>query len=175
LALGLTLVALIQVLCLFALVDQYKSLLQIREALRLVDTPNEIPLFDLQGTLPSSAGLPATIDSEPFAVILLLSTKCTTCKAVARGMGGQVPVHSWALVEGGSERECLEFKEEVGLPDKQVLIDVGGRIAQKLGTRIFPSAIVFSNGVARSARTVPSYRQFRQLLDKREESYSEAS
>lgn len=41
----LGLVMLIQLLCLFALVDQYKSLLQLRDALRIVDTPNELPLL----------------------------------------------------------------------------------------------------------------------------------
>ena len=169
---GLTFVAVIQVICLFALVDQYKSLLQIRESMRLVDTPNDLPLFDLEGTLPSSVGLPAAVDSEPFAVVLLLSTRCTTCKAVARGMGGQVPAHSWAVIEGRSESECQEFRDEVSLADQPVLIDVGGRIAERLRTRIFPTAIVFSNGVARSARTIPSYRQFRQVLERREQSYA---
>lgn len=171
---SLTVVALVQVLCLFALVDQYKSLLQIRDALRLVDTPNELPVLSLDGILPSSVGLPAALDAEPFAVVLLLSTKCTTCKAVARGMGGRVPAHSWVVIEGRSEDECREFQQEVSLTDRQVLIDVGGRIADGLRTRTFPTAIVFSSGVARSARIIPSYRQFRQLIDKPEESYSDA-
>jgi hypothetical protein len=173
-AVGLILVALIQVLCLFALVDQYKSLLQIRDALRLVDTPQELPLIGVDGILPSSIGLPAVVDAEPFAVVLLLSTKCTTCKAVARGMNGQVPARSWAVIEGRSDDECREFQREVGLAGQEVLIDVGGQIADRLRTRTFPSAVVFSNGAARSVRTVPSYRQFRQMLDRREESYSEA-
>lgn len=174
LGLGLVLVAVIQVICVFALVDQYKSLLQLRDALRLVDTPNELPVLGLDGTLPSSVGLPAVIDGEPFAVVLLLSTKCTTCKAVARGMDGQVPAKTWAVIEGRSESECRGFQEAAGLPNERVLIDPGGRIADGLKTRIFPTAMVFSMGVALRAQSVPSSRQLRQLVDRPEEFHSKA-
>ena len=140
---GLLLVALIQVLCLFALVDQYRSLLQIRDALRLVDVPSDLRVFDLDGVAPSSVGLPNALDTEPFALVLLLSTRCATCKAVARGMSGQVPNHTWPVIEGRSFDECQEFREEVGLVGQQVSIDVGGKISDRLKTRIFPAAIVF--------------------------------
>lgn len=175
LGLGLTLLALIQVVCVFALVDQYKSLLQLRDALRLVDTPNELPVLGLDGTLPSSVGLPAVIDGEPFALVLLLSTKCTACKAIARGIGGQVPHKTWPVIEGRSESECREFQEAAELPAERVLLDPGGRIADGLKTRIFPTAIIFSKGVAVLARSIPSYRQFRQLVESREDSYPVAS
>jgi len=166
-AVALTLVVLIQVVCLFALVDQYKGLLQIREASRLVDTSYDIPLFDIDSMLPSAIGLPAAIDHEQFAVVLLLSTKCTACRAVALGMEKRLPDHTWVVLEGRSEDECREFQEQVGLAAEPVFVDAGGRIAERLRAHVFPSAIIFAQGHASSAHSVPSYRQFRQLLDKR--------
>ena len=172
-ALGLLLVALIQMLCLFALVDQYKSLLQIRDALRLVDTSYDLPLFAVDGTLPSAIGLPSPIDREPFAVVLLLSTKCSSCRSVALAMDGRLPDDSWIVLEGRSEDECREFQEQVRLSTEPVFVDAGGRIAERLRIHHFPSAIVFANGQAQSAHSVPSYRQFRQLLERRKEAFPE--
>lgn len=167
---ALIVVSLIQCLCLFALVDQYKSLLQIRDALRLVDTPNELPLLGLDEVRPSALGLPAAIDTEPFAVVLLLSTKCTTCRAVAKGMGGHVPSTCWVVVEGRGEPEIRSFREETGLLSGAIFADPGGRIAEKLRAHVFPSAVVFVRGVAQTARSIPSYRQLTQLLSRSDQS-----
>lgn len=122
---AILLISIVQLLCLFALVDQYKSILQLRDALRLVDTPQELSLVDLEGVWPSAVGLPVPLDSERFAVVLLLSTKCTTCTAVARGLGGRVQAPLWAVIAAGSERQGEQFQEEVGLTGERVLVDVG--------------------------------------------------
>lgn len=80
-------------------------------------------------------------------------------------MDGRVPGNTWAIIEGRSADECLQFKAEVGLSDTRVMVDPGGRIADKLKTHMFPSAIVFVDGKPRSAKSIPSYRQFRQICE----------
>ena len=162
----LVVVAVLQVICLLALVDQYKSLLQVRNALLLVDTPQELPLLGLDGVRPSAVGLPARLDSEEFAIVVLLSNKCGTCTAVARGFG-RFPAPGWAVVAAASEDQCRVFQEEVGLHGDRVLLDVGGRIADRLKVHSFPTAIVFSNGAAVNSRAIPSNRQLRRLLEDR--------
>lgn len=162
--LGILFIALVQGICMFALVDQYRSMLQIRDALRLIDTPQELPLLELEGLSPSAFGLPSRIDSEALAVVVLLSTKCTTCTAVARGFG-EFPAPGWAVIAANSTDQIEGFEESVGLSGSRVIRDVGGRVADRMKIRTFPTAIVFAAGAAVNLRTIPSHRQLRRLLE----------
>jgi hypothetical protein len=162
--LGLIVLGLTQLICLLALVDQYKGLLQIRNDLRLSDIPHDLSLIDGKGVRASAAGLPAAVDAEELAVVVIFSTKCTACVTVARGLKGGIPPPGWALIAAGSEEQCQDFQRQVGLTGDRILMDVGGRIADNLNVRTFPSAVVFSNGEPVRAETIPSYRQLRRVL-----------
>ena len=165
LTMGLIAVALLQVLCLLALVDQYKGLLQIRTSLKLVDTPYDLGLAVDEAPRPSAVGLPADFDTEDIVIVIVFSTKCASCVTVAQGMRGRVPGPAWALIAAGSEEQCREFQRSAALPSDRVLIDVGGLIASGLNVRTFPSAVVFSKGELKTAMTIPSHRQLRNLIE----------
>lgn len=162
---GLIAVILLQVICILALVDQYKGLLQIRTALRLVDTPYDLGLADDEALRPSAVGLPAAFDVDEVVVVAIFSTKCASCFTVAQGLRGRLPAPSWALIAAGSEDQGREFQTSVGLPSDRVLMDVDGRIASSLNIRTFPSAVVFSKGSLKTATTIPSYRKLRRLIE----------
>jgi hypothetical protein len=161
---GLIVVGLVQLVCLLALIDQYKGLLQIRTALSLVDTPYDLGLVDGEVSRASAAGLPTVFDAEDLVVIAIFSTKCASCITVAQDWRGRVSEPTWALIAAGSEDQAREFQSKVGLPSDRVLVDVDGRIASNLKIRTFPSAVVFSKGELKTATTIPSYRQLRALI-----------
>ena len=161
-ALVLTVMGLLQIICLLALVDQYKGLLQIRDRLELKDTALDLPVSDLQ-VRAAGTGLPPSFTSDDVAVGLLFSTKCLSCASVAEGLKGRVPGGAWAII-AGSEPQCEEFRAKAGLTGDRVLLDIGGRITDKLRVRTFPSALLFSNGRLAAAKSVPSYRELRHVL-----------
>jgi hypothetical protein len=162
---GLIAVGLVQLICLLALVDQYKGLLQIRRDLSLVDTPYDLGLVDDEAPRASATGLPKAFDAEELVVIAVFSTKCASCVTVAQDWRGRISEPTWALIAAGSEDQAREFQRTVGLPSDRVLIDVDGRIASNLKVRTFPSAVVFSKGELKTATTIPSYRQLRALIE----------
>jgi hypothetical protein len=168
------LIAVVQVICLLALVDQYHGLLQIREALGLVDTPQQLAIDGAEYLTPSSVGLPSHLDNEELAVVVLLSTKCGTCRSIGRGFQGHVSSPAWAVIAGESRERCKEWLIEVGLSGARLVEDIGGTVAESLKLTTFPSAIVFANGSIQSARTLPSFRQLKRLLDVGAEEYSTA-
>src|ERR1700726_4995548 len=93
----------IQAICVLALVDQYKGLLQIRRALLLADTPYDLDIGGGAAQLPSAAGLPARLDKDDLSIVVVFSTKCATCITVAHEMAGRLPTQAWAVITGGSE------------------------------------------------------------------------
>lgn len=154
----------LQIICLLALVDQYKGLLQIRAALKLVDAPYDLELAGAEAPRPSAVGLPAAFDAEAVVIVIIFSTKCASCITVAQGMRGHTTGPEWVLIAAASEDQCREFQRNVGLPSDRVLVDVGGRIASGLNVRTFPSAVVFAKGELKTATTIPSHRQLRNLI-----------
>lgn len=162
-AVGLGIVLLVQAICVLALIDQYKGILQIRHRLDLKDTAIDLDIAET-GVLASETGLPSPFSTEEGVVAVLFSTKCASCFSVAEGFKGRVPAGAFAII-AGSEVQCREFQDRVGLTGDRVLMDVDGRIADKLRVRTFPSALLFSRGELTAAKSVPSYRELRHVID----------
>jgi hypothetical protein len=160
---GLGIVLLVQIICVLALIDQYKGILQIRNQLRLRDDAVDLEIAEM-GVDASEAGLPPPFSSEEGVVGVLFSTRCASCFSVAEGFKGRVPAGAWAII-AGSEPQCKEFQERVGLTGDRVLADVDGRIADKLRVRTFPSALLFARGELTAAKSVPSYRELRHVIN----------
>jgi hypothetical protein len=174
LALCVILITVVQVICLLALVDQYHGLLQIREALGLVDTPQELAIDGAEQLKPSTVGLPSQLDNEEVAVVVLLSTKCGTCRSIGRGFQGRVSSPAWAVIAAESRERGEEWLADVGLSGERLVMDVGGTVAERLKLKTFPSAVIFTRGSVESARTLPSYRQLSRLLGAGVDEYSKA-
>lgn len=141
-------------------VELYRQVTQIRAYLKLVDEPTPVQLGNAGGVLASTAGLPAAVDSAPSAIVLVLSTKCATCRTLANTVRGAIPRWLWLLVEPatGADEEGRRFVAEFQLDGERTVVDAGGEIAERLGMDVSPLALFFENGRLHRAETVPSAR-----------------
>lgn len=165
LAVVLVVIAVIQVVCVLALIDQYRGLLQIRANLGLIDVTKAIDLPAVGARVaPSSVGLPRELDHEALTVVAFLSTKCSTCRTIAEELQGHVRKPLWVIVEGPSAEACSDFLAAVGLSGSRIGQDVQGEIAQRLDLRVAPAALIFLDGQLARALSLPSARQLKRIL-----------
>src|SRR5215472_559454 len=166
LGVAVAVVAIIQVVCVLALVDQYRGLIQIREGMGLIDTPQPIELAAMaESPSPSAIGLPGHLDAAERVVVAFLSTKCMTCRTIGRGLHGRVPRDLWVVVEGPTEEECARWLDDVGLARERVMVEnMNDGVASRLDLSVFPSTLVFDQGSLTAAETLPSSRQLSRLL-----------
>jgi hypothetical protein len=146
-------------------IELYRQVTQIRAYLRLVDEPTPVDLGHANGMPAGAAGLPAAVDDATSAVVLVLSTKCATCRALANSVRGAVPRWLWLMVEpaSGTEQEGREFVEEFQLAGERTMVDTDGEIAERIGMDVTPLALFFEGGRLRRAETVPSTRHLHSL------------
>lgn len=160
----LVLVSVIQLVCVLALIDQYKGLLQIRRTIGLIDEPRtlELPVsvdaLTLEGT-----GLPNVLLNAPVALVLFLSTKCTTCRSIAMDLRGRVPAPLWLVVEG-PEPAREQWLREVGLSKEQLIDGGASELSKRLNLHVYPAGVVVEHGRVTKAQTLPSFRQLELLL-----------
>ena len=159
---GVGVVLILQILCLLALVDQYKGILQIRDRLELRDVPLELAT-SAAGISAADAGLPAAFSDEASAIGILLSTKCQSCVTVAADMQGRVPGTAWAVIVG-AETQCQEFQDRARLAGDRVLWDVNGQISDRLQVRTFPALVLFKSGVLADAKSISSHRGLEEVI-----------
>jgi hypothetical protein len=155
-------IGVVQAICLLALVDQYKGILQIRDRLELRDAAIDLDVAD-STVQAADIGLPAVFSSRAGIVGLVFSTRCGSCFTVAEGLKGRVPDGAWAIIVG-SQDQVSEFCDRVGLAGDRVLLDIDGQITERLKIRTFPSALLFASGKVTAAKSVPSYRELRNVL-----------
>ena len=65
-----------------ALVEMFRDVRQMRDALGILDRPLNVDLGHVGGTRPSSHGLPRELDVQQSAIVLFLSERCETCRGV---------------------------------------------------------------------------------------------
>lgn len=164
-ALVLVLTGLVLV-CLFALMDQHRTLSELRDHLGAGDNPR--PLTHPVGPIVASEiGLPAELDGADHAVVLFLSTTCATCATVARSLRGVVPEDLHVVVRTPSPGAGAAWCEEVGLRPALVTLATDDRIADAFGLRVTPAGFVLTHDRIATAQTVPTPRQLEALLDQR--------
>lgn len=155
--------ALLLLVCLLALVDQYRTLEVIRQHLGVNDAPR--PIDHPRGrVVPSATGLPAELDGLPHLVLLFLSTSCTTCKTVANALRGKDVPALHVVLKTHSEAAGAEWAREAGLRLDRITFDTAGTVADALQVDITPAAHVIRDEAIVIAQTVPSYRQLEPLL-----------
>jgi hypothetical protein len=156
------------VVLLGALVELYKQVQQIRAQLDMdgaaASTP--IDLKERQGVPPSSVGLPRALDDAGGAIVLFLSDRCITCRAIANVMQASVPQGVWVVAEpvSGIDEDAEEFVREFGLGGDRTLVDRQSAIAEQLDLDVTPAAIYIENGRLERAETVPSSQRYTSIL-----------
>ena len=161
------LLALLVALLFAALVEMFRDLRQIRDALGILDRPLVVDIGAVAGTRPSAYGLPSVIDSMSSAIVLFLSDRCATCHAIAAGLPRPLADELWVVLYPRDEAAAGEFLDRYGLRDDaggQVLIDLESRIGTAIGLDATPVAFRVENGLLSSASTVPSSRYLSSIL-----------
>jgi hypothetical protein len=150
------------------LVELFRDVRQMRDALGILDRPLTIDIGSAAGAPPSSYGLSRQLDDEPFALLLFLSDRCATCRVLAASLGGTLPAGLWIVVEAAASQAAAEFIEmyrmSPGLGDERVFVDPAGAIAGRLGLNMTPVAYRIENGAFKSAGTVPSMRYLASII-----------
>jgi hypothetical protein len=165
-----------------ALLELYRDVRQIRDALGILDRPLNIDIGAAANAAPSSVGLPSALDTAASALVLFLSDTCATCRVLAAALNGTVPAGLYIVMEGRDERTARQFLDSYRLSahtaDGVVRIDASREIVGRLGLDITPSAFRVENGKLASATTVPSARYLFSIippplkLDKRSQNWS---
>ena len=97
-----------------ALVELFNQVQQIRTQLGMVDRATPLDLGAKRDALASTVGLPAVLDDTGDAMVLFLSNRCTTCRAIAHELDGTVPPGVWIVAEPvtGDDQEAEAFLRE---------------------------------------------------------------
>lgn len=151
-----------------ALVEMYRDLHQIRDAVGILDRPLSVELGSLSGTRPSDYGLPAALDSAASAIVLFLSDRCGTCHSLASGLARPLPPGLWVVIEGRTAESADAFLDRyaltAGTSDGQVIVDRDGAIAERIGLQSTPIGFRVERGAFTEATSVPSSRYLSSIL-----------
>lgn len=146
-----------------AVVELFRDLDQVRQLSGYVDTPGELDLPSALGRGLPELGFPvgwADLDG----LVAVLSPTCAMCYALGEHLARNPAPAARVLFTNGSQRDHHRFCADTGLAPDGVLFDDGGRIADALGLRLSPAALVVEAGVVARAASVPSPRALRSLL-----------
>jgi hypothetical protein len=150
------------------LVELFRDVRQIRDALGILDRPLPVDIGSMAGTPPSRYGLPGQLDDEPFALLLFLTDRCATCRVLASWLGGTLPAGLWIVLEAASRQAAEEFLETYamtpGLREERVFVDPAGAVAGRIGLKMTPVGYRIVNGVFQEATTVPSIRYLASII-----------
>jgi hypothetical protein len=161
------LLALLVFLLLSAVLELFRDVQQLRDALGILDRPLDVALGDIAGSSPSAFGLPIALDEEPFAIVLFLHESCGTCRALATALDGRVPEGLWIVMEARTPESAKEFLTRFGVPwegSPRVIIDSERQVADRLGLNIASVGLRIQNGTIVNASTIPSTRYLGSLL-----------
>jgi hypothetical protein len=151
-----------------ALLELYRDVRQMRDALGILDRPLVIDSSRVVGKRPSEVGLPSELDSAASALVLFLSERCTTCRAIAAGLARPLAEGLWIVVEGRSASAAEGFLDTYALrdiaPEGRVIVDVEDRIVARLGLNLSPAGFRVEHGRFAEATTVPSSRYLQSIL-----------
>jgi len=157
--------SLIVLICVLALMDQYRTLELIRTHLGITDAPRPLDVRR-DGAMPSAAGLSGHFDDTDHLVLLFLTTSCSTCKAVASPLHGRRESSLVVVLAAKTRDSAFAWVKDVGLDPSTVVVDLHEKVAAFYGIEASPSAIVLSYGKVVLAQTVPSFRQLSPLLSR---------
>ena len=150
-----------------ALLELYKDVHQLRDAVGILDRPLNVDIGKVAGTDPSQYGLPEPLDGAASALVLFLSEKCATCRTLAGSFDRSLPFGLWVILESRSEGSAEAFLEHYNLNSmSRISVDVAGEIAGRLGLDTTPVGFRIENGRLSSATTVPSIRYLKSILPK---------
>jgi hypothetical protein len=151
-----------------ALVEMFRDIRQMRDALGILDRPLPVDIGSVAGTRPGSYGLPRALDSAGSAIVLFLSDRCATCHSLAAGLARPLPAGLWLVLAAKDPAAAGSFLDRFGLDggaaQERITVDVEEEIARRIGLHTTPVGFRVENGVLTSATTIPSSRYLAAIL-----------
>lgn len=145
-----------------ALVEVFSQLRDLREVTELDDRASPLTLAEDAERDASALGLPEGLVEAPRAAVILLSSSCAVCGAIAKEIGSSVVPTVWYATADDDPRSrvtaALVHQEDRLLPD------MGERLRMEMGIDIVPSMLLFEAGTLRHAYAVGSVRQARAVI-----------
>ena len=164
---AVSVLALLVALLFAALVEMFRDIRQMRDAVGILDRPLPVELGAVAGTAPSTYGLPSALDHAASAVVLFLSERCGTCHMLASALPRALPLELWVVVEGRTAESTSAFLERYALSasgEGQVIADPEGEIARRIGLQTTPLGFRVERGVFTYATSVPSSRYLNSIM-----------
>lgn len=115
------------------------------------------------GQRPSTFGFPEGMD-DGSGIILILSTKCSTCVQLAQSLAGVVPRNLYLVVGAPTEALSREWVESHRLESDRTFLDAEYIISESLGANVTPIACSLVDGFITSAVSVPSMESLTHML-----------
>ncbi len=154
-----------------AVLELYRDVRQLRDAIGILDRPLDVVLGPVKGTRPSRHGLFPALDDTGSAVVLFLSDRCATCRTLAAGLTETGSSGLWVVLEARTMQSAEGFLETHGAhglddlrTEGRFQLDVAGAIARSMGLRTTPVVIRVQDGRFTSATTAPSRRYLASIL-----------
>lgn len=144
------------------LVEMIKQVAQLRQRVDLDDEPE--PLL-LGAAVARPFPRPELLDgTNTEAVIVFLSTHCASCEEVAAAIpkatgDAAVAVRVVPIVEGHAQAEVDDFVAAAKLPRQDVVFDSNRALAQELGLRVRPAALIVRDGLVAEGAAIRNSRQ----------------
>jgi thiol-disulfide isomerase/thioredoxin len=151
------------------LVEMVKQVAQIRQRVDLDDEPEPISLQARASHRFARRDLLS--DEVRYSVVLLLSSECAACRAVAAAVSAVASNPNpdapevVAVVEGHAE-DVDVFLADTGLQRQFAVLDRDHEIGLDTGVRLRPAAVVVRDGVMVEAAAVRTGRQLVHLVER---------
>jgi hypothetical protein len=153
------------------LLEAVRQISQIRRELDFDDKPVPVSVGALAGK-PIPDPVRAAWSENGTAgdgVVLLLSSDCSTCRAVASGLRDLVAqfdrLRIVTILQARNHDEVTDMLADAGLARDEVTVDLEGEYGAAVGIATRPAAVVIRQGIISEGAVVRNARQLQQLLD----------
>ena len=170
-SIALLLAGLLGLLCFVlsaAVIELFRDLRQVRDAMGILDRALPIEIGDHKGAEIAELGLPIFLSECASSVVLFLSDRCSTCRILGQSFHGECPQGMAVVVVPSSNEAGKDFVESYGLvrmaEHGELILDNEGKVAERLALKVTPVAYLFENGKLTSATTVPSVRFLHSII-----------
>jgi hypothetical protein len=163
LTLGTVALAAVVIVCCGALVEVFRQLSLLREAVNLEDSPQPLN-FKARELSAVAAGFPNEVVREPEAIAVFLSAKCGTCLAIAEAFRGGAPETVWFVLPDPATPFADGLAEALVAAQDRIIYDSNNTIADRLGLQVTPAVLTIQFGEIVRAHTASSARQVMSLL-----------
>lgn len=157
--------AVLLLICVLALMDQYRTLELVRDKFGINAQPAAISRPDRAPDLVSLGVQKHPIPAERDFLVLFLSTTCNSCTDVAMFLADNPSDRIVTVVRAPSREEVITWCGRAGLSIDLVHADIDGSVGAAFRVNVNPSVFLLQGDEIVLAQTVPTPHQLAPLLE----------